>query len=297
MKRVLTAVVLIPLVLLAVLRAPIPLLALIVGVVALLGTREALNMADGYGVHPFRLPTYIFAGIYFVAVGLIGRMNSSEAVGFMIFGAGFAAVIAPFVFLVCGMTRSHIPTAYPAAAASVMTFTYVALPLGLLVQIRQLWAGAILVIYLFIVVWSGDTFAYYIGKAFGRHLLSPQISPKKTWEGAIASVIASAVLGTLFMHYALPISQAFLRWGLFLDRSEGYFALDARPMLPMVLLSIGINIAAQFGDLVESLIKRGAGIKDSGALLPGHGGILDRIDALLLAAPVLWYWAAWRVLA
>jgi phosphatidate cytidylyltransferase len=74
------------------------------------------------------------------------------------------------------------------------------------------------------------------------------------------------------------------------------FVLQAPPLLPIVLLSAVINVAAQIGDLVESLLKRGAGVKDSGGILPGHGGMLDRIDALLFAAPVLWYYAAWRML-
>jgi len=125
--------------------------------------------------------------------------------------------------------------------------------------------------------------------------MSPRISPRKTWEGAMASLIASLGVGILLYQYALPISTALLNAHL-IQRKDGLFALEKAPLLPILLLSAGINVAAQLGDLVESLIKRGAGIKDSGTLLPGHGGMLDRIDALLFAAPVLWYYAAWRVM-
>jgi phosphatidate cytidylyltransferase len=86
-----------------------------------------------------------------------------------------------------------------------------------------------------------------------------------------------------------------LRAGL-IERRDGLFGLEQPAMGPIILLTIALNIAAQLGDLVESLIKRGAGIKDSGTILPGHGGMLDRVDALLFATPVLWYYAAWRVM-
>jgi len=145
------------------------------------------------------------------------------------------------------------------------------------------------------VVWAGDIFAYFVGRSLGRHLMSPRISPKKTWEGAVASVIASVAVGTTFYHYALPISSALLQAHL-IQKRDGIFGLQTPPLLPIVVLSAVLNVAAQLGDLVESLIKRGAGVKDSGAILPGHGGMLDRIDALLFAAPVLWYYAAWRIL-
>jgi phosphatidate cytidylyltransferase len=126
-------------------------------------------------------------------------------------------------------------------------------------------------------------------------LMAPRISPKKTWEGAVASVVASVGVGWLLFYYSLPISSALLRVGL-IERRDGLFGLERPPMGPVVLLTIVLNVAAQLGDLVESLIKRGANVKDSGAILPGHGGMLDRIDALLFAAPVLWYYAAWRVM-
>ena len=184
---------------------------------------------------------------------------------------------------------------YPAAAASVFAFTYIALPMAMLVQLRQQWAGAFHLLYLLLVVWAGDIFAYFVGKSMGRHFMAPRISPKKTWEGAVASVIASVAVGWLLFHYALPLSSALLRAGL-IERRDGLFGLEQPGLAPVIVLTIILNVAAQLGDLVESLIKRGARVKDSGAILPGHGGMLDRIDALLFAAPVLWYYAAWRVL-
>ena len=114
--------------------------------------------------------------------------------------------------------------------------------------------------------WIGDTAAYYAGRAFGRHKLAPVISPGKTWEGAIASVAASVAFGLLYLGY-----------------------LMARlPWWEVAALAVMGNIAGQFGDLAESAIKRGAGVKDSGNLLPGHGGILDRMDSSLFALPAVY---------
>jgi phosphatidate cytidylyltransferase len=162
-----------------------------------------------------------------------------------------------------------------------------------LVQLREQWRGSFFLLYLLLLVWAGDIFAYFVGKPFGKHRMSPRVSPNKTWEGAVASVIASVAVGVLMFHYAQPISSALLHAHL-IERQDGVF--ETSTLTPIIVLSIAINIAAQFGDLVESLIKRGAGAKDSGAILPGHGGMLDRIDALLFAAPVLWCYAAWRVM-
>jgi phosphatidate cytidylyltransferase len=125
--------------------------------------------------------------------------------------------------------------------------------------------------------------------------MSPAISPKKTWEGAVASIVASVIVGTLWMQHAPGISSALLRVGL-IDRRDGMFGLEQPALWPIILLSAVVNIAAQLGDLVESLIKRGAGVKDSGTILPGHGGMLDRIDAMLFAVPVVWAYGAWRLL-
>lgn len=296
LKRIATAVVLIPIVLLLVLRAPVPVLAVVAALVSLLAIHEFLKLTESYGVQPLRWPTYIFVAIFFLLLALdVGNQKPLLSTAIFVYVLGAAATLAPFVFLTIAMRRESMSSGYSAAAASVFAFTYLALPLGMLVQLRQQWAGAFYLLYLLLVVWAGDICAYFIGRSIGRHWMAPQISPKKTWEGATASLVASVGVGWLLFYYALPLSSALLRAGL-IERRDGLFGLEKPAMLPAILLTVVLNITAQLGDLVESLIKRGAGVKDSGAILPGHGGMLDRIDALLFAAPVLWYYAAWRVM-
>src|SRR5271165_6886221 len=296
LKRIATAVVLIPIVMLLVLRAPVPVLALVAAAVSLITVQEFLKLTESYSVQPLRMPTYIFVGLFFLllAASAIGETPQVSGLKFL-FVLGFASALASFVFLTITMRRAQMSGAYPAAAASAFAFVYIALPMAMLVQLREQWAGAFWLLYLLLVVWAGDILAYFVGKSMGRHLMAPRISPKKTWEGATASVIASVVVGWLLFHYALPLSSAMLRAGL-IDRRDGLFGLEQPAMGPVIMLTIVLNVAAQLGDLVESLIKRGAGVKDSGSILPGHGGMLDRIDALLFAAPVLWFYTAWRVM-
>jgi len=296
LKRIATAVVLIPIVLVLVLRAPVPVLAVVAAAVALITVQEFLKLTESYGVQPLRLPTYIFVGIFFLllAASAIGETPQISGLKFVL-GLGFACAIAPFLFLTISMRRVQMSSAYPAAAASAFAFVYIAVPMAMLVQLRQQFAGAFWLLYLLLVVWAGDIFAYFVGRSLGRHLMAPRISPKKTWEGAAASLVASLAVGILLFDHALPISSFLLRWGL-IERRGGLFELEKPEMWPIILLTVVLNVAAQLGDLVESLIKRGAGVKDSGTILPGHGGMLDRIDALLFAAPVLWYYAAWRVM-
>ena len=293
LKRIATAAVLIPIVLVLILRAPVPALAAVAGIVALLTIHEFLKLTESYGVQPMPLPTYILTAAFFVIVGMAGQAPLLSTAQFLVMLA-FAAAVVPFLFLTRAMRGEDLRAGYPAAAASVFAFTYIALPMAMLVQLRQQWAGAFYLLYLLLVVWAGDIFAYFVGKSMGRHLMAPRISPKKTWEGAAASLVASVGVGWALFHYALPLSSLLLRAGL-IERRDGLFGLEQPAMGPVILLTVVLNIAAQLGDLVESLIKRGAGIKDSGAILPGHGGMLDRIDAMLFAAPVLWYYAAWRV--
>jgi len=296
LKRIATAAVLIPIVLLLVLRAPVAVVALVAALVALLTVHEFLQLSESYGVRPLRIPTYVFVSGFFLLLAInVGAETPLFSMGKFLISLAFAAAVAPFLFLTITMRRDNLSGAYPAAAAAVFAFTYIALPLGMLVQLRQQWAGGFLLLYLLLVVWAGDIFAYFVGKSMGRHLMAPRISPKKTWEGAAASLAASLAVGALLFHYALPLSSALLNAGL-IERRDGLFGLEKPALWPIILLTIAINIAAQLGDLVESLIKRGANVKDSGTILPGHGGMLDRIDALLFAAPLLWYYAAWRVM-
>jgi phosphatidate cytidylyltransferase len=296
LKRILTAVVLIPIVLLLVLKAPMSVVALTTALVALLAVQELLKLSEAYKIRPLHWPTYIFVGLFFLFLAVnLGNDTPLPSTSVFAGSAVFGAAIAPFVFLVIGMRRADLAMAFPAAMTSAFAFVYIALPLGCLVQIREQASGAFLLLYLLLLVWAGDVFAYFVGRSLGRHLMSPRVSPKKTWEGALASMIASVGAGMLLYNYALPISTALLNAHL-IEKKDGLFALEKVPLWPIILLSAAINIAAQLGDLVESLIKRGAGVKDSGTLLPGHGGMLDRIDALIFAAPVLWYYAAWRVM-
>lgn len=296
LKRIATAVVLIPIVLALILRAPIPLLAAVVAAVALLTIHEFLKLTESYGVKPMRWATYIFVVAFFGLLALnFGNDKPLLSTAIFVYCLGFSAAIVSFYTLTIAMRRVELSTAYPTAAASVFAFTYIALPLGMLVQLRQQWAGAFYLLYLLLIVWAGDTFAYFVGKAIGRHLMSPRVSPKKTREGAAASVVASVIVGWLLFAHAEQISLVLLSAGL-ITRRDGLYGAEIPGMSTVVVLTIVLNIAAQLGDLVESLIKRGAGVKDSGAILPGHGGMLDRIDALLFAAPVLWFYAAWRVM-
>jgi phosphatidate cytidylyltransferase len=121
-------------------------------------------------------------------------------------------------------------------------------------------------LFAFLLCWAGDTAAFYIGKNFGRRKLAPVISPGKTWEGAVASVVGGVLVGALYAYYLIP----------------------AAPLAIMLTIGALGNIAGQFGDLVESAYKRWGGVKDSGSSLPGHGGWLDRIDSSLLSVPVVY---------
>ncbi len=277
MKRVLTAVVLIPIVLLIVFGAPMWLFMTFVGVVALLATFEYLDIAAAYPVKPFRLTALLF-------VVLLFGYSLLPVVSFRLVWPDpllLVATIAPFVFLALAMSRQDLREGFLSAGISFLALPYIAFALLCLCYLAGM--RRIFVFFVLVVVWVGDTCAYYVGRSVGKHLMAPRISPKKTWEGAVASLVGSAITGLLVVQFAPEITES-LHHASLLPDSDLH---SIQPHLVQAAVIAGVvNVAAQIGDLAESLIKRGANFKDSGKLLPGHGGILDRIDALLFAAPV-----------
>jgi phosphatidate cytidylyltransferase len=174
--------------------------------------------------------------------------------------------------------RAPLIQVLPDTAQGLFGLIWIAYPLTLIPLLWKQEDGPALVVFLMVCVWAGDIAALYIGKNFGKRKLAPRLSPGKTWEGSIASVIGSVLAASLVLFFGDQLSA---RGNTILHITE--------PVWQSLLLAVILNVAAQVGDLIESAVKRGAGVKDSGTMLPGHGGILDRIDALLFAAPVLWY--------
>lgn len=299
MKRVLTAVVLIPLVLLLIFRGPSWLFVVVAGVFGVLALREYLNIAEISGYKPLHAPTYALLILLFVALTLSAaawpdpgeidlqnplRPNPLLDVANLL--EAFPGALAVFLLLALAMKLRDAREALPSAAVSLVGLTYIGLPLAIMVRMR-LTDGPYFLLFLFGVVWVGDIAAYYTGRSIGRIKLAPAISPNKTWEGAVASVVAAVLLGLLLHRYSASI-LAFLSHNL---GSTVHWTPVDHPLWLALLFAVLGNVAAQIGDLAESAMKRGAGIKDSGNILPGHGGVLDRIDALLFAAPVLSYYS------
>ena len=268
MQRILTAVVLVPLVIVLIFVSPRqPLLLMgVIFFVAALALWEYLGLADAMGAKTPRIETLVCLAILLTAI--LRRPDlMAPAIG----------ALALALFVVCAF-RSPVNRVLPDTAYSVFGLLYIGVSLSTLYLLSAQENGPSLLLFLFCVVWAGDIAALYIGRSLGRRKLAPKLSPNKTWEGSIGSVAGSILVAVLLVWGAGRLAERSIE-ALSFPGSE----------LHWIGLAVLLNVAAQVGDLVESAIKRGAGVKDSGRLLPGHGGILDRIDALLLAAPVLWY--------
>lgn len=286
--RILTAILLVPVVLAVVWWGPAWLIATIVGGVTLIALYEFFRIAAGAALTGFRVWT--MASAVLLVIGQYGAATFESWTA----GGGFRIVrgqesgieIVLIVFLV-GVGLFVIWRAEPVAKAlgaigiSAAGLLFVALPLS---YVLRLWGiewrgtgsaatgrGQMWVIFTLSIVWVGDSAAYFVGRWVGRNKLAPVLSPSKTWEGSIGNLLGS-----------LAVALVFSRW--------------SRVELAHLLAAAGLtSIAGQIGDLVESAYKRSAGVKDSGALLPGHGGMLDRIDALIFAAPVMWCYVSYVI--
>jgi phosphatidate cytidylyltransferase len=280
LTRVLTAVVLIPAVVAVVWWGSTGLVAAVTGVVTLFALLEFFAIGEKGGLPSYRAWTGVCAmGILVAQVAPPRDLLVSHGTGWelvrhnaLMSGTLFPLdlVLVAFVLGAAALalgSRRPLAEVLPAIGTSAAGLLFVALPLSFVVRLHGSGPdGAKLLLFVLVLVWVGDTLAYFVGRAVGRLPMAPQISPKKTWEGAVANFFGS-----------LLVAVVFARW----------MSVEPRHLLAMAALG---NVAGQMGDLLESACKRSAGVKDSGFLLPGHGGVWDRIDALILAAPVVWYY-------
>jgi len=275
MKRVLTAIVLIPLVLLLVFLPPRweGLFMLATAGVAMLAAWEYLGLTVKKGANPPRLAVVLAILLLFGARLFVDSLEFLRQTD-LVFGTLAVALLVFCTF------RSPVERMMADASASIFCLFYIGLTLLALPALHEdvEGNGPSLVTFLFCVVWAGDIAALYVGRAWGRRKLAPTLSPNKTWEGTFAS-IAGSVLVAAGLH---ALSTTLAEWNFVKLSFHG-------EIWYWLVLAVIVNVAAQIGDLAESALKRSAGVKDSGSLLPGHGGVLDRIDALLLAAPVMWF--------
>jgi phosphatidate cytidylyltransferase len=292
LTRVLTALVLMPVAIGIVLFTPTGAVAITVAVFTILALWEFFNLGDAIGQRAYRLWTTTCALLliaqtwrstrpfaFLVAttsLALRPPMPTNVAPQAAAISHRISSMYSPasvFFVFVLGLTvltlftRRPLVESLPAAGISSSALLLVAFPLSFAVRLHGLpLQGPRLLLFALVITWAADSVAYFAGRSFGKHALAPHISPKKTWEGSIGGLVGSLIVAYAF-HYWLTIPLPHL----------------------FTMATLG-NIAGQTGDLLESACKRSAGVKDSGGLLPGHGGILDRIDALILCIPVIWYY-------
>jgi phosphatidate cytidylyltransferase len=278
--RIFTALVLIPIVVALVWWGPAWVLAAVAALIAIVALLEFFDLGERIAMRPFRKWTIVCAAGLFYAQYSLGQVETrSFAQGYSIVrnAAGgvlsIEAVFLVFIFgaVVIGLaTRWALHEVLPAIAISSAGLLFVILPFSYLMRINEIsLVGRKLVLFTLCLIWAGDILAYFVGKGLGRVPMAPALSPNKTWEGALGNLLASLLVGVFFANW---------------------LQMEAVQMLIIAGLA---NIAGQTGDLIESAWKRGAAVKDSSNLLPGHGGVLDRIDSLILASPIVWAAYQW----
>jgi phosphatidate cytidylyltransferase len=252
MTRILTALVLIPLVVWIVLAGPQWSLLALMAAVGLIAFHEFDDIDAAQ-----RVSRTVLAGL---AAGLI-LLFAPEPVWVVI-------VILALVLMTLELRQTDLAKAMVSAAAALLGVIYIfgAWRCALALRLADPPYGPHWLMIALLVSWAGDTAALYVGRSIGRHKLAPHVSPSKTWEGSIGSVVGGVVAAGVYAHYLIP---SVALWVVLAVAAAG-------------------NIAGQLGDLCESAFKRGAGVKDSGTTLPGHGGWLDRIDSSLFSIPVVY---------
>lgn len=262
MTRILTAAILLPILWLTLKKGPPLAFDALVGVVLLLAAWECYALLQARGSKPIR--SVGIAGCFAVLVAFVaGPEGQGPGLAFALVTFGAAAVAITMFQDPAAMLDSVTSTLFPVL--------FIGIPFGCAVGIRSFPGedGTDPILLLLLCVMASDTAAYYVGSRFGKRRLAPLLSPKKTWEGAlggIAAGMAGGVVAHLWFYQRLPLSHA-------------------------LALGFALSVAGIFGDLTESMVKRAAGAKDSSRILPGHGGLFDRTDSLLFAAPLLYYYA------
>ncbi len=267
-NRWITALILIPILLWVLLKGSTLLLAAVVSIVAIFAMGEYLKIIFQNDDNSVSNTIKIIS--YAVSISLIvGACLGSWEIEFLILSLNLMALS---IFVLFKFADNQ--EVFQIIAKQVLGIVYIPISLSLLIFMKELDQGNFWIIWLLITVFSNDTGAFYGGKFFGKNALSPNISPNKTIEGSVGGIIISLIVGFIF-------SVIFFK-----DFSLSFLMIPASFMLA---------IAGQIGDLFESAMKRASNIKDSGSILPGHGGMLDRIDGLLLAIPVLYVYLVFIV--
>jgi phosphatidate cytidylyltransferase len=259
--RELTALVLLPLTVWLIGWAPRWAFDAAIALIAVLALHEFLVLGEKKGFHVPKVLCILVA--LFIIAGFVLEEVSVEVGMF----ATLLVIPASYVF----SRKLALDEALPSSAVAVLATMYVGMLAGSLIRLHgDFQHGPDLVFFLLLVVWLGDAGAYYVGKRFGKTKLSPQISPKKTVEGLVGGIITS-VIAVIVIHFT-------------------FFPEFALPHA--IVIGIILSVSGVIGDLAESMWKRSAAVKDSGTLIPGHGGFLDRFDSILFTAPILYiYWA------
>jgi len=235
-----------------------------------LGMSEFLHITQGgLSKNPFTSALDLFLGLS-IPVMMFFNVGIPQYYSFPYFSVMFCAFLILVMVRMVMQLYSTSPNSIQRMAYTVMSMAYVAVPLAMAIAVYEVW-GPAMTLMVFVFIWLNDTGAFLVGSAIGSHRLFPRLSPNKSWEGFFG--------GLLFCIIAAYVAPCIV------DEFNGV------PHSLFVTLSVTVSVMATWGDLFESMIKRNFGVKDSGNIMPGHGGVLDRIDSLLFVMPatlVLW---------